>query len=245
MEVDADAGVREVVSELKAAGASQIQVDEPSLVVDLHSEKLRAFSDGYSELESTFSELNVIIETYFADVPAETYQVLITLKGVSGFGFDLVHGPKNLDSIKGGFPTGKFLFAGVVDGRNIWANYLALSLTTLEALEAIFLTSLKGGGGFGFYLVHGSMNLYLINGAFPTVKYLFAGVVDGLKIWASDHASSLAILEALEAIVGKGILILVKKRCHIEILYCGDSGATRDSVNEIIQGNGWKEIEGK
>ncbi|KAI6673575.1 hypothetical protein NL676_001481 [Syzygium grande] len=79
---------REVVSELKAAGASWIQFDEPTLVV-------------------------------------------------TGFGFDLVRGTKTLDLIKGGFPTGKYLFAGVVDGRNIWANDLAGSLSTLHALESI------------------------------------------------------------------------------------------------------------
>ncbi|KAK3405253.1 hypothetical protein EUGRSUZ_K01517 [Eucalyptus grandis] len=43
----------------------------------------------------------------------------------------------NLDLIKGGFPTGKYLFAGVVDGRNIWANDLAETLSTLHALESI------------------------------------------------------------------------------------------------------------
>ncbi|KAK4749843.1 hypothetical protein SAY87_027292 [Trapa incisa] len=128
---------KEVVSELKAAGASWIQFDEPTLVTDLESLKLKAFSEAYSELESALSGLNVIIETYFADVPAEAYHILTSLKGISGFGFDLVRGTKTLDLIKGGFPTGKYLFAGVVDGRNIWANDLASSLATLESLEAV------------------------------------------------------------------------------------------------------------
>ena len=60
------------------------------------------------------------------------------MKGICGFGFDLVRGTKTLDLIKSeGFPSGKFLFAGVVDGRNIWANDLASSLCTLKDLEAI------------------------------------------------------------------------------------------------------------
>ncbi|KAF8007471.1 hypothetical protein BT93_K1476 [Corymbia citriodora subsp. variegata] len=37
----------------------------------------------------------------------------------------------------GGFPTGKYLFAGVVDGRNIWANDLSGSLVTLHVLKSI------------------------------------------------------------------------------------------------------------
>ncbi|KAL6340417.1 hypothetical protein AAG906_006078 [Vitis piasezkii] len=126
---------KEVVSELKEAGATWIQFDEPTLVLDLDSHHLQAFTHAYSELESTVSGLNVLIETYFADVPAEAYKTLTSLKGVTGFGFDLVRGTKTLDLIHSGFPSGKQLFAGVVDGRNIWANDLAASLNTLKSLE--------------------------------------------------------------------------------------------------------------
>ncbi|KAK9699332.1 hypothetical protein RND81_08G168000 [Saponaria officinalis] len=128
---------KEVVGELKAAGATSIQFDEPLLVMDLDSDKLKAFTNAYSELESSLSGLNVIVETYFADLTSEAYKTLVSLKGVSGFGFDLIRGTKTLDLIKSNFPAGKYLFAGVVDGRNIWANDLAASLATLQSLEAI------------------------------------------------------------------------------------------------------------
>lgn len=60
------------------------------------------------------------------------------MNGISGFGFDLVRGTKTLDLIKSaGFPSGKYLFAGLVDGRNIWANDLAASLTALNDLESV------------------------------------------------------------------------------------------------------------
>ena len=65
---------REVIAELKAAGASWIQFDEPTLVLDLESHQLEAFTKAYTELESSLSGLNVLIETYFADVPAEAYK---------------------------------------------------------------------------------------------------------------------------------------------------------------------------
>ncbi|ESW23490.1 hypothetical protein PHAVU_004G051600 [Phaseolus vulgaris] len=128
---------KEVVADLKAAGATWIQFDEPILVTDLDSQKLQAISAAYAELESALSGLNVLIETYFADVTAEAYQTLTSLNVVTAFGFDLVRGTKTLDLIKGGFPSGKYLFAGVVDGRNIWANNLATSLDTLNSLEGI------------------------------------------------------------------------------------------------------------
>ncbi|KAK9125514.1 hypothetical protein Scep_014360 [Stephania cephalantha] len=128
---------KQVIAELKAAGASWIQFDEPTLVLDLDSHQLQAFTAAYSELEPTLSGVNVVIETYFADIPAEAFKTLTSLKGVTGFGFDLVRGAKTLDLIKSGFPSGKYLFAGVVDGRNIWANDLVASISTLGALEGI------------------------------------------------------------------------------------------------------------
>ncbi|OIV94261.1 hypothetical protein TanjilG_00010 [Lupinus angustifolius] len=128
---------KEVVADLKAAGASWIQFDEPTLVLDLESHKLQAFTDAYTELASTLSGLNVLIETYFADIPAEAYKTITSLSSVTAYGFDLVRGTKTLELIKGGFPSGKYLFAGVVDGRNIWANDLAASIRTLQALEDV------------------------------------------------------------------------------------------------------------
>ncbi|KAF4350286.1 hypothetical protein G4B88_026957 [Cannabis sativa] len=68
--------------------------DEPTLVKDLDSHQLQAFTRAYSELESSLSGLNVIIESYFADVPAEAYKTLTSLKGVAGYGFDLVNETK-------------------------------------------------------------------------------------------------------------------------------------------------------
>ena len=128
---------RKVVVDLKAAGATWVQFDEPTLVKDLDAHQLQAFTHAYAELESSLSGLNVLIETYFADIPAEAYKTLTSLKAVTAYGFDIVRGTKTLDLIKQGFPSGKFLFAGVVDGRNIWANNLASSLNTLQALEDI------------------------------------------------------------------------------------------------------------
>ncbi|KAA3487470.1 5-methyltetrahydropteroyltriglutamate--homocysteine methyltransferase-like [Gossypium australe] len=128
---------KEVISELKAAGASWIQFDEPTLVLDLDSQQLQAFTAAYADLELTLSGLNVLIETYFADLTPEAYNTLIGLKGVTAYGLDLVRGTQTTDLVKKDFPKGKYLFAGVVDGRNIWANDLASSLSTLQALEAV------------------------------------------------------------------------------------------------------------
>ncbi|XP_020578158.1 5-methyltetrahydropteroyltriglutamate--homocysteine methyltransferase 2-like isoform X2 [Phalaenopsis equestris] len=129
---------KHVIAELKDAGASWIQFDEPTLVKDLASHQLEAFNTAYTELESSLSGLNVVIETYFADVPVEAYKTITALGAITGFGFDFIRGTKTIDLIKSaGFPSGKYLFAGVVDGRNIWANDLAASLSILQDLESV------------------------------------------------------------------------------------------------------------
>ncbi|PWA67418.1 5-methyltetrahydropteroyltriglutamate--homocysteine methyltransferase 2 [Artemisia annua] len=128
---------KEVIAELKEAGATWIQFDEATLVKDLEGYQLEAFTKAYSSLESACSGLNVLLATYFADVPAAAYKTLTSLPGVTGYTFDLVRGANTLDLIKSSFPSGKYLFAGVVDGRNIWANDLAGSLAVLESLESI------------------------------------------------------------------------------------------------------------
>lgn len=118
----------EVIVELKEAGATWIQVDVDTLVKDLEGYQLKGFTKAYSELESACSGHNVIVANYFADIPAEAFKTLTSLPGVSGFTFDFIRGEKALDLIKSSFPSGKYLFAGVVDGRNIWANDLVGSL---------------------------------------------------------------------------------------------------------------------
>ncbi|KAI3923217.1 hypothetical protein MKW92_042882, partial [Papaver armeniacum] len=54
-----------------AAGASWIQFDETTPVMDPDAEKLSAFTDACSQLESTLPGLNIVVESYFADLPAE------------------------------------------------------------------------------------------------------------------------------------------------------------------------------
>ncbi|PIA27956.1 hypothetical protein AQUCO_07400061v1 [Aquilegia coerulea] len=129
---------KEVLTELKAAGATWVQFDEPTLVLDLDSHQLKAFSDTYEQLEETLSGMNALVETYFSDLPADAYKTVVSLKGVSAVGLDLVRGEQTLELIKSlGFPSDKYLFAGVVDGRNIWANDLEASLKTLRTLEGL------------------------------------------------------------------------------------------------------------
>ncbi|KAI5078206.1 hypothetical protein GOP47_0005877 [Adiantum capillus-veneris] len=128
---------KEIISELKAAGASWVQLDEPTLVLDLESHKLEAFKHAYGVLGAELSGIKLLLATYFADIPATAFKTVVGLEHVSAIGVDLVRGEKTLSLIKEhGLPDGKVLFAGVVDGRNIWANNLVASLSLLKELTA-------------------------------------------------------------------------------------------------------------
>jgi 5-methyltetrahydropteroyltriglutamate--homocysteine methyltransferase len=51
---------------------------------------------------------------------------------VWAIGVDLVPGAKTLNLVKEFGLSGETLFAGLVDGRNIWADDLAVSVTVIE-----------------------------------------------------------------------------------------------------------------
>eukprot|EP00250_Pteridium_aquilinum_P034979 c8405_g1_i1 orf=288-2588(+) len=128
---------KDIISELKAAGASWVQLDEPTLVLDLEAHQLEAFKHAYGVLGAEVSGIKILVETYFADIPADAYKTVVGLEHVAAIGVDLVRGEKTLSVIKEhGLPAGKVLFAGVVDGRNIWANDVVASIDLLKELTA-------------------------------------------------------------------------------------------------------------
>ncbi|KAL3684412.1 hypothetical protein R1sor_002434 [Riccia sorocarpa] len=97
--------------------------------------KYGAFKKAYDYLGADFGA-TFLIETYFADLPADAYKTLIRIESVRAIGVDLVRGTKTLEVIKEyGLPEKKKLLAGVLDGRNIWANKLHEVVALSNALK--------------------------------------------------------------------------------------------------------------
>lgn len=132
---------QEVLATLANLGAGRIQLDEPSLVKDLSAEEKALFLDLYKKLLADKKGLEVLIQTYFGDV-RDIYSDLIELP-VDAIGLDFVEGKKTLELIKSGFPADKTLYAGIVNGKNIWRNNYEKSLAVLEqvSVEKLVLTS--------------------------------------------------------------------------------------------------------
>jgi 5-methyltetrahydropteroyltriglutamate--homocysteine methyltransferase len=126
----------EILAALREAGAEWVQLDEPALVQDRTPADLNATARAYRDLGSfgLGKRPKLLVASYF-DRLGEALPVLAKAP-IEGLALDFT-GPAaaNLDDLAavGGLP-GKRLVAGVVDGRNIWINNLAASLTTLATL---------------------------------------------------------------------------------------------------------------
>ena len=100
-----------------------VQFDEPVLVTDLSEEDTRIYKRIYENVLKNKGGVKVLLQTYFGDI-RDCYGQTISLD-LDGVGLDFVEGKKTSKLLKdNGFPKGKVLFAGVVNGKNIWkSNY--------------------------------------------------------------------------------------------------------------------------
>lgn len=122
-----------IFKQLEDLGANWIQLDEPSLVKDLDERELALFKALYEPLILQKGRLKVLAQTYFGDV-RDAYDVLLKLP-FDGIGLDFVEGRKTLELVERGFDDGKVLFAGVVNGKNIWRNNYQKTLYLLKKLN--------------------------------------------------------------------------------------------------------------
>ncbi|WP_030948058.1 5-methyltetrahydropteroyltriglutamate--homocysteine S-methyltransferase [Streptomyces sp. NRRL S-646] len=124
----------EVLADLRAAGAEWVQLDEPALVQDRTPAELNAATRAYRDLGALTDRPKLLVASYF-DRLGDALPVLAKAP-VDGLALDFTESAAaNLDALAavGGLP-GKRLIAGVVNGRNIWANDLEKSLSTLGTL---------------------------------------------------------------------------------------------------------------
>lgn len=122
-----------IFKRLEDLGANWIQLDEPSLVKDLDERELALFKALYEPLLLQKGKLKVLAQTYFGDV-RDAYDVLLKLP-FDGIGLDFIEGRKTSELVERGFDDGKVLFAGVVNGKNIWRNNYQKTLDLLKKLN--------------------------------------------------------------------------------------------------------------
>ncbi|HZG58696.1 5-methyltetrahydropteroyltriglutamate--homocysteine S-methyltransferase [Paenibacillus sp.] len=115
-------------------GAAWVQFDEPALVTDLTEADLALFRALYERILPAKGTVKVLAQTYFGDV-RDAYEDLLALP-FDGVGLDFVEGRKSLELLeRHGFPDGKTLFAGVVNGKNVWRNSYEDTVRLLNRLR--------------------------------------------------------------------------------------------------------------
>lgn len=129
------AAYRDLIDVLQNAGAEWIQFDEPSLVTDLTVSDIAFFKSIYTEILAG-KKIKVLLQTYFGDV-RDCYTEICALP-FDAIGLDFVEGKRNLSLVKTyGFPAGKTLIAGVVNGKNVWRNDFAKTVATVRELRSV------------------------------------------------------------------------------------------------------------
>lgn len=129
------AAYRDIIDVLQNAGAEWIQFDEPSLVTDLTVSDIAFFRSIYNEILAG-KKIKVLLQTYFGDV-RDCYTEICALP-FDAIGLDFVEGKRNLSLVKTyGFPAGKTLIAGVVNGKNVWRNDFAKTVATVRELRSV------------------------------------------------------------------------------------------------------------
>ncbi|MCR4789351.1 MAG: 5-methyltetrahydropteroyltriglutamate--homocysteine S-methyltransferase [Lachnospiraceae bacterium] len=125
---------KEILSKIEKQGAEWIQFEEPYLVRDINDEDKKFLTGLYQGILSGKGNVKVLIQTYYGDV-RDVYETLTALP-FDGIGLDFIEGKQTLSLIeKYGFPKDKLLFAGLVNGKNIWRNKYSKTLEIIDGLR--------------------------------------------------------------------------------------------------------------
>ncbi|WP_026119292.1 5-methyltetrahydropteroyltriglutamate--homocysteine S-methyltransferase [Nocardiopsis ganjiahuensis] len=125
-----------LLGELGAAGATEVQLDEPILATDEGRAAVGRLERVYQRLGSLTERPSLLVSTYFGSIGAAALRVLKD-SPVEAVGLDLVtdaEGVPDLAAVSGLGSTR--LVAGVVDGRNVWRTDLPAAVAELGTLLA-------------------------------------------------------------------------------------------------------------
>ena len=119
---------QQLLANIAAEGVEWLQIEEPILVQDLTTKWQHAFKASYAELAKGNNKL--LLTSYFGAL-GDNAELVFSLP-VNGFHIDLSRAPEQLDTALTLLPQNAILSAGIVNGRNIWRNDLAASVSTLQ-----------------------------------------------------------------------------------------------------------------
>ncbi len=126
----------EILSQLRAAGAEWVQIDEPCLVLDLDAQAQALYRAAYAYLHAQSALPKWMLTTYFGGLN-ENAKLALELDA-AGLHLDLVRAPEQLPAVLAALPNNTVLSLGVIDGRNIWrADLAAAHAMIAQAVQAL------------------------------------------------------------------------------------------------------------
>lgn len=125
---------RQLIAECAYKNVEWLQFDEPSLVRDMDDDDKALFHRVYDRIFADRADCKILLQTYFGDV-RDLYGDIINMP-FAGIGLDFIEGRQSGQLIdRYGFPGDKVLFAGLVNGKNIWRNHYDNTLKIIGGLR--------------------------------------------------------------------------------------------------------------
>ena len=124
----------DVLQELAIRGAEWVQIDEPSLVLDLDEASRNALRRAYARIALQVPRLKIMVASYFGAI-GDNLETALALP-VAGLHVDLVRAPEQLNRIVSGARKDLIVSLGLVDGRNVWRSNLSALIERFEPAVA-------------------------------------------------------------------------------------------------------------
>ncbi|MFZ1669124.1 MAG: 5-methyltetrahydropteroyltriglutamate--homocysteine S-methyltransferase [Trichococcus flocculiformis] len=123
-----------ILDRFNEQGVAWVQFDEPSLVTDLTQKDVALFTALYEKVLAHKGNVKVLLQTYFGDI-RDSYEEVVGLD-FDGIGLDFIEGKQTVELLERyGFPADKTLFAGVLNGKNIWKSDYKKVITLVNGLK--------------------------------------------------------------------------------------------------------------
>ena len=120
---------KQLLADLKSAGAESVQIDEPVLVLDTAAQYEKEFLVAYNELAAVSPK--IVLATYYGRLDSNIK--FVSKLPVAGLHIDLDRAPGQLEEVAAAIkPTNISLSLGVVSGRNIWKNDFEASIKLIQ-----------------------------------------------------------------------------------------------------------------
>lgn len=126
----------QIINKFSDLKADWFEFDEPALALDMDEQDIILFKKIYTKILKQKGNLKILLQTYFGDL-RDCYQDVIALN-FDGIGLDFIEGKQTLSLLKKyGFDDNKVLFAGVINGKNIWKDDYKKTIKLLDEIKKV------------------------------------------------------------------------------------------------------------